>query len=304
MSEQSTSNRRSMIWWLLSIFVAALVIVYFIARERYTNEMISAVDDSLIKHDLIWAGRGADFAQYVLVLHGRDGATYQGTYRVPASVDPVPAIVVLHANRDTLEILEWLKDVPGAAQCAIVGVNVADYLARDDDGRVRSSNKWLGRSLLPSLHAVDLAIEFVSGHRIVDTEAIYVAAELEANLVGVPAAVNSSESLSGLSCMHPSAMMNLRDWDSDGFASPIYWAERVSGLRLLIVHDEAAETNAVEFVKSLDQAGRASELSPRDSFVGGMAKTIEWVMKDREGDESDETEEPSPIPSRSTVVRR
>jgi len=88
----------------------------------------------------------------------------------------VPAIVVLHANRDTLEILEWLKDVPGAAQCAIVGVNVADYLARDDDGRVRSSNKWLGRSLLPSLHAVDLAIEFVSGHRIVDTEAIYVAA--------------------------------------------------------------------------------------------------------------------------------
>jgi pimeloyl-ACP methyl ester carboxylesterase len=280
--------------------------VWFLTRGQYTNNMLSDVDDQLVKHELAWAGRGRDYAQYQLTLSGQDNKSYAALYRIPASVERVPALVVLHTMDSTKAVFDLLNQVENSSDCAILAVNTAQYLKRDGSGRFLSSNSDLGQGLVSGLHAADLAIAFVRGHSIVDTSAVYLVGIDEASLLAMPAAANHQEKLKGVVCINPDAMMSMRNWGKDDFASPVGWANRIGSLQVLIVTTNG-EKDLTEFAGAFPTTASrviATSQNVPDKSSQGLASAIRWICKDRPRRDTSEFDPGKPKKDQSAVFRK
>ncbi len=306
MSDTEKKAKKPKLIWLYFLFLILPAILWFVTREHYTDEMLSAVDDKLLNHELSWAGRGRDYAQYTVTCEGQE-RSYKVLYRIPASTAKAPALVIVHMIDSTEAVFDLMNNAENAKDCAIAAINVKEYFALDEKGRIKTKNVVLGRGLVDGLHAVDLAIEFVQGHRIVDTSAIYLVGIGEAALLALPAADNYSSSLKGVACIDADAMMSLKDWDSKDFASPIGWAGKMSSLKAMLVSTggTSAESGMASFANSFASVDRiqSSSQNVQEKYSVALGSTIQWVWKDRPRI-PDKTTVPKPPSSDNSVVIR
>ncbi|MBU1636098.1 hypothetical protein KKC97_00340 [bacterium] len=289
------------------IILLPAVIWFQFIREEYTDKMLSEVNDKLLNHELSWAGRGRDYAQYTVICLGETGSCTM-LYRIPATTERVPAVVLVHDFDSTEAVFDMLSQVEHIGDCAVAAINVSDYFKLDKNGSIRTKNKLMGKGMLTGLGAVDLAIEFVRGHRIVDTTAIYLVGIGEAGVLVMPAAANYGKYLKGVAYIDADAMMSLKNWDENDFASPIGWAKKAKPMRTLMVStggSSAAKGTAAlasAFAK-VDQFQAASQ-NVQDKYRIAFGSTIGWIWTDRPRTEQKEIKPTPPNPEHSVVVKK
>lgn len=283
------------------------VIWFNFIREEYSDKMLSKVNDKLLSHELAWVGRGRDYAQYSVSCFGETGSCKM-LYRIPAATERVPAIVLIHDLDSTQVVFDMLNKVERINNCAVAAINVSEYFKYDKNGSIRTKNKHLGKGMLAALGAVDLALEFVRGHRIVDTTAIYLVGIGDAGLLVMPAAVDYGQSVKGVAYIDADAMMALKKWDEDDFASPIGWAKRAKPLRALMVstggNSAAKGTTALASAFSkVDQVQAASQ-NVQDKYSIALGSTVSWIWQDRPRVEQKEITPTPPNPDNSIMVKK
>jgi hypothetical protein len=210
-------------------------------------------------------------------------------------------------NGDADEVFARLNEIDMSSSCAIVCIDVSQFFDQDGEGNLRTENKYLGRAIIPALKATDLALEFIRGHRIVDSAAVYLVAMGGANLIGLPAAANYGDGLAGFASIQPEAMFELNAGNEE-FAAPAYWAPRMKTEKILFVNAEGktASLRLTELAAALP--GTSSKMnapasSEREGFVRGLGATIQWIMKDRPKSGAAPTA-PAPSKEESIIVRK
>ena len=290
------------VFFFFVILLPAIIWFQFI-REEYTNKMLSEVSDQLLEHDLSWAGRGRDYAQYTVTCLGKEKSCHLA-YRIPATTNRVPALVIVHTIDSVTTVFEMMNKAQDASSCVMAAINIAEYCERGSEGKLRTKNKVLGRGLMDGMDAVDLAIEFVRGHNLVDTNAVYLVGIGEAGVLAIPAAANYAKSLKGVVCIDADAMLSLKEWDEDDFASPIGWAKKLPPMKKLLV-STGGTTDAV-FLSAFANAEQiqASSQNVQEKYSVALGSAIDWVWKDRPRSEEQDIEMEAPKPENSVVIKK
>jgi hypothetical protein len=295
-------SKSTLSFGIFGAVIAAGFLVWFFMSGKSGNKMLEEVDDKLVRHELSWAGRGKDYAQYQITLWGEDSTSYIVTYRIPASVGRVPGLVVLHTIDSAKEVFELMNRVENASDCAILAINAGQYLKRDGSGKILMGDKDLESGLVSGLRAVDLAIEFLRGHSIVDTSAVYLLGIGEASLLALPAAANHQEILKGVACINPEAMMNLKSWGKSDFASPIGWVGKTGTLQALLVMKGVGKSEFGLYNAFPATVNRMNAESLNE--IEDIMTVIQWIWKDRPRGDTPEFKPGKPTKDKTAVFRK
>ena len=136
-------------YWMFAAIMVAGFLVWFFTRGQFSNDMLTEVDDQLIKHELKWEGRGREYAQYRVVMYGQDDKIYEAQYRIPATMVNVPCLIVLHMMDSTKAVFDLLNGVENSGDCAIAALNMGEYLKADNNGKFPTGNSELGEATRP-----------------------------------------------------------------------------------------------------------------------------------------------------------
>ena len=162
---------------LLAVSVAAFIMWKQVTRPSISIEQIQRDSASLAKQELKFLSRGHDFAHYDLFLISTAGDTVKGYYRVPANTRKLPALIWLYDSQSGVDAKSMLDRIPESGHCAIIAFNCFTQFEHRSDGSLDRSDDALSQGLLKSKRAVELFVQFLKKHHVVDSSLVYAGGE-------------------------------------------------------------------------------------------------------------------------------
>lgn len=306
---QKTGNLSKWIWVLGALIVVVVLLRVFVFRgERFTTEKLLSVRESLMDQDYEFLGRTGNTIKYEVTLYGRDGFEAKGLYRVSASKDPLPGLIVVHdlVSDSLLNIL--LDRVAAVDRMAVLSINIDPLFEKDGKGLRQVRHQSYGRAIRDGIRSVDLAVQYVRGHNLVDPSRCYLAGMGIGNLAALPSAAVLDQELAGLSLLNCEAgMAGTSEKKSLKFAAPETWAPYLSGIPVLMLDDlsgghavsSAADSLARSFTTRPVRRVIGAEDSkgdPDERLIAAVGQTIAWTGAASPVSEEDSAEKPDTMP--------
>ncbi|MBK6766841.1 MAG: hypothetical protein IPG71_11185 [bacterium] len=216
--------------WLLTLVVAALLIVGVLAARKFWGKEPPDIDAvlqdqvTLAGQDLKFLSRGAKYAHFEMAAFGSEGDTVRSHMRQPANFRKLKALVWVYSSEKGIDARALLDQVKFADRVLILGFNLRSAYPHDDKGQRNPSSADAEQALVQTKRGVELLVQYLKKHQVVDSMQIYLAGQGEGAAAVLAAAAELSGRVAGVGLIdvdrilvdaqegRTSALTDLRNW--------------------------------------------------------------------------------------------
>lgn len=277
---------------LLGIVFLTLAIVYVQRMlfggggKEYTVESIRQERSSLVSQNLKFLSRGANFAHFEVSAVGSAGDTLYAHLRQPANYRKLKGLVWVYSSKQGMDLRKMLDQVRFAEHVEIVAYNIDSNFLHDRKGKRVESASAMGEGLAQSKRGVEMLVQFLKKHQVVDSSQVYIAGQKEAVTAVLAAAESLPGRLSGVGLIElEQGIIDIRESSSLEAALPKSWAALIPRVRVAILEPENRMSyqlaeHGMQFGQQPERIslGALPEQNEVMMLQNGIAAAVKWVV--------------------------
>ncbi len=136
----------------------------------------------LVSQDLKFLSRGTNFAHFEISGVGSAQDTVRAHMRQPANYRKLKGLVWVYSSKQGIDLRKMLDQVrySRAQHVEIVAYNIDSNFLHDRKGKRIESASAIGEGLAQSKRGVEMLVQFLKKHQVVDSSQVYIAGQKEA----------------------------------------------------------------------------------------------------------------------------
>lgn len=284
MSDQKKLARTLMVVAAL-LFAVAMLLRTFRGHREMSVE--SALQDqvTLAGQELKFISRGAKFAHFELAAFGAEGDTVRVHLRQPANYRKLKAVVWAYSAERGIDARGMLDAVKHADQVEILAYNVDSETPRDAKGNRALSKSDEQEALIRGKRGIELLVQFLKKHQVVDSTQIYLVGQREANATVMAAAAELSGRIAGVGLIDLDRSVRDAKEGQSNIADPRSWAEAIRASRVAVIETEQRtgfdpKSSGLDFGAAPERVSMGSVLEQDESAMlgHGVTAAVRWIV--------------------------
>ncbi len=285
-------NPRPLKWFVIGAAVFTLLswAVYLVNQKN--NEQSFAVDKLwqergiLASQDMRFLSRGQNFAHFAVTAVSTKGDSVSAHYRLPANSRKLKALLWVYDSPNDVNMSMILDRNIRAQHAAVLGYNIHENFERDGQGAINSSRANLFNGLATTRREVDVLLQMLKKHQVIDSLQVYVAGQGIANTPVLGAVTDKAKGIQG--CGLIDLARGMKQWqaiDKSGFATSSTIAS--TGIRSKLALIEPQDSGGFSWPDggaSLTGQPYSMEnvagLSEMEILQRGLESALVWVVGD------------------------
>lgn len=277
-------------WFVISAALFTVVgwTVYLITQknneQKFSVERLWQERATLTKSDMRFVSRGKDFGHYVIRAVGEKGDTVEAAYRVPANSRKLKSLLWVYDSPSDVNLSAILDGNTRAQHAAVVAYNVHRCFERDENGEINSSRANLFNGLWRTRRDIDLILQLLKKHQVLDSTLNFVAGQGNAVTPLLGALAKQPHSIREVALIEASS--GLTEWgkmDESGFATSYKFALEGLGRKRVLIEPEGAEPFQWEeggnrLSGDILSMGAMAGVSSTDRLRAGIETALIWAV--------------------------
>ncbi|MBL0060249.1 MAG: hypothetical protein IPP40_01830 [bacterium] len=279
-------------WILIAAAVFSVVTTAIYLYNTKNNEQSFSVDKlwqehgMLAKQDMRFLSRGQNFAHYAVTAISDKGDSVSVQYRVPANNRKLKALLwVYDAPRD-VNMSAILDQNTRAQHAAIIGYNIHENFERDEQGVINSSRANLYNGLATTRREVDMLLQMLKKHQVIDSTQIFVAGQGIANTPVLGAVTDKASGLRACGLIDIArGMKKWQEIDKSGLATSSTIASTGIRGKLALIEPKGSQgfswpDGGASLTGQPYSMENVAGLSETDILRNGLESALVWVVGD------------------------
>jgi len=285
-------NPKPLKWFVLAaaVFTLGSWAVYLVNQKNneqsFSTGKLWQERGILAKQDMKFLLRGQNFAHYAVTAVSDKGDSVTARYRVPANNRKLKALLWVYDAPQDVNMSTILDQNTRAQHAAILGYNIHENFERNEQGVINSSRANVYNGLATTRREVDMLLQMLKKHQVIDSTQVFVAGQGIANTPVLGAVTDKANGLRACGLIDIArGMKKWQEIDKSGVATSSTIAS--TGVRSKLVLIEPQNSGGFSWPDGgpgLTGQPYTMEniagLSETEILRSGLESAISWVVGD------------------------